>query len=198
MLENRAAVLAGMARAVRVTGRSGPVDVFALVDRGGEVRAVRLAGELDDPVLGTMARTVALAMRFVPARRGGEPVPSWTHRRLVFSRAGGVGGAAVTTGSAPDSVLLPRVDSALAADRAPPRGARTLELAIDRSPPLILLDGTRLEEPEDWSRLEEIRFEELRSVEYLEPKEARRRYGPAGRNGAVFLTTGEPEDDPGR
>lgn len=192
-LENRASILAGMARAVRLTERTGEVEVFVLVDRAGTVHTARVVGGGDDPVLETMAQAVARAMCFWPARREGKPVPVWASRRLAFRWAGGVGGAAVTRGEEADSVRLPPVDSALAAEPAQTREETIPGLEIRERHPLVVLNGVPLEDEEELRRLRDVRFDKLQSVELLGPEAARRRYGPAAEHGAVLLTVREEE-----
>ncbi len=67
-------------------GRHAPasVEVELRVDETGAVSDVRWAGGSTDPALVAAAIECARSMRFVPARRGGEPVAVWCGQRFDF------------------------------------------------------------------------------------------------------------------
>lgn len=189
-LLNLGTVLAGMSRAVRVTGRTGPVDLFLLVDRKGRVHATRTLGDADDPVLEAMARTVARVMRFSPARREGDPVSVWIFRRLAFRWGEGLGGAGLAEARGDSGApRLPPIDSVLAEGPSPEVDGPLLDLGIRESEPLIVLDGVPLTVEDELRRLRGIRLEELCFADLLSPEEAIRRFGSAGEHGAVLVVT---------
>lgn len=60
------------------------VELEMRVDERGEVSDVRWAGGSSDPALVEAAIECARSMRFIPARRGGEPVAVWCGQRFDF------------------------------------------------------------------------------------------------------------------
>lgn len=70
--------------AARRRGIEGTVLLEVLVGAGGEARDVKLVASAGDASLDEAARTAVRTWRFVPARRGTEPVEAWVRIPLVY------------------------------------------------------------------------------------------------------------------
>jgi len=74
------------ARLMLPGGARGWVDLDVHVDERGGVTEAVVAGGPADSSLGRRAIAAALAMRYRPARRAGEPVAVWCRQRFTFGR----------------------------------------------------------------------------------------------------------------
>lgn len=68
----------------RRRGIEGTVLLEALVDPAGEARDIRLVASAGDAMLDEAAREAVRHWRFVPARRGAEPVEAWVRIPVVY------------------------------------------------------------------------------------------------------------------
>lgn len=68
----------------RRRGIEGTVLLEALVSPAGEARDIRLVASAGDTMLDEAAREAVRHWRFVPARRGAEPVEAWVRIPVVY------------------------------------------------------------------------------------------------------------------
>lgn len=74
--------------ASRRLGEEGKVVLRVRVDPSGQAEAIDISASSGFPRLDAAARAAVAQWRFVPARRGDEPIPAWVLVPIVFNLEG--------------------------------------------------------------------------------------------------------------
>jgi TonB family protein len=181
---------------LREAGLGGTATVWLFVDREGQVTKVRMQESSGRRALDRAAMSVASSMEFEPALRDGAPVGVWVSRRITFAPPGAdgaedAGGAAAAEGAddgrSVGDVLAerPRASDRTADDVSRADGPN-LELDGGQVP-LIYVDGERVQDAS--GALDDLRPDEIESIEVIKGPAAVGAYGEEGRDGVIRITT---------